>query len=577
MGRIYVLALFLSLHAYFVDGETSSEPQIFAVQTSLGPFETTAEFEVKWSNIEPTEDPHSDWVSLWWVPFQATYVSFVNVSGVAGSGSTKFSLINGRHPFYFRYYRNDSMLAQSKQIAPSGSYPMQLRVSAVDDRYDAMRVSWTSNRSLGVNTVVEFGLDSSALDRTAVANHTTLTHAEMNKLVSPSSPIPIQTAAFENIGSRNLRCGYKCYDDSTFCTLFVDPGLFHSAIVAGLAPNTRYYYRVGERGGLMSPVYYFDSLIPPSQYDGRTFSVLYVADGGVGGNGDQDFQGGLAGGATNNDPPANGADRVWKAMLADQETKKDDLLLFNGDLSYARGWPWTWEVFFHQVSPLLRHIPARYTYGNHEFDYGLNPFPLARGGDSGGEAGLVTARRFNVGDPSSALLEPVTLLYDGPLCVVSLNSESDPEEQARFLEVVLPTINRTVSPWLIVQLHRPMYASATMYGISLQLRQLLSAMFHTYGVDLVLQGHQHYYERLCAINAAGSCALEGDKAPVYIVDGSAGAEFGPTYTPFSPLTVYKDFDVWGYSRMVVNSSHLVWTHMETANPGLPVDTVTLVK
>jgi hypothetical protein len=34
------------------------------------------------------------------------------------------------------------------------------------------------------------------------------------------------------------------------------------------------------------------------------------------------------------------------------------------------------------------------SFGNHEFDFGLNPFPAGRGGDSGGEAGIASARRF---------------------------------------------------------------------------------------------------------------------------------------------------------------------------------------
>jgi hypothetical protein len=51
-----------------------------------------------------------------------------------------------------------------------------------------------------------------------------------------------------------------------------------------------------------------------------------------------------------------------------------------------------------------------------------------------------------------------------------------------------------------------------------------------------MTGHIHYYERLCAVEDEFSCSQTRDR-PIYIADGSAGAEFDPTSTPFSNLTV----------------------------------------
>jgi hypothetical protein len=70
------------------------------------------------------------------------------------------------------------------------------------------------------------------------------------------------------------------------------------------------------------------------------------------------------------------------------------------------------------------------------------------------------------------------------------------------------------------------------------------------------------------------CAAQ---APIYVIDGSAGAEFSPLFTPSYKLTEYKDFSKWGYSRMLVNTTYLKWSHMHTDRPGVPVDTVTLTK
>jgi len=155
------------------------------------------------------------------------------------------------------------------------------------------------------------------------------------------------------------------------------------------------------------------------------------------------------GGATNNDPPANGADKVWQAILQDQATRRDDLCLFNGDTSYARGWPWTWEVFHAQTSPFLKRIPAMVSFGNHEFDFGLNPFPAGRGGDSGGEAGIASARRFSMPEPvNDAAAQIITRASLGALTIFTLSSEHDPAAQASVLEELLPRVNRSVTPWV---------------------------------------------------------------------------------------------------------------------------------
>lgn len=538
-------------------------------------FVHTAKVTVQWNGITPTTDTTSDWISVWWVPFQATYVEYVNITGSDTNGSASFNLLNARHPYYFRYYRNNNMLVQSNQVSPIGAYPHQLRLSLEGlDQQDAMRVTWTSNRT-SVDTVVQYGTDPAALTGQVLATDTTYTHDELNRRVSPDTKIFVMTKAFPDIGSRALRCGHNCYQDNTTCLLFVDPGIFHSAVIDGLKTQTKYFYRVGERNGLMSEVFHFMSkpANTTSNQPEKVLSILYFADGGVGGNGDT--PGSTQGGATNNDPPLNGGDTVWSSVVNDQQSATDDLLLFNGDISYARGWPYTWEVFHDQTAPFMRHIPAVYSYGNHEFDFSGNPWPSARGQDSGGEAGIVASRRFNMANKSI----PISLVSFGPVVVITLSSEHDPVAQAAALQDEIKKINRHLQPWVIVQLHRPLYSSGHIDGTSATLRDTLSPVLEdpANAIDLVLTGHVHYYERTCAIRS-GKCVAKGENAPVYIIDGSAGAEFiSPDSSPSSPLTEYKDFLKWGYSRILVNSTVLTWNHIHTSKPGVPVDSVTLSK
>jgi hypothetical protein len=49
--------------------------------------------------------------------------------------------------------------------------------------------------------------------------------------------------------------------------------------------------------------------------------------------------------------------------------------------------------------------------------------------------------------------------------------------------------------WIVVYFHRPMYSSPTHHAESPNLRDTYHPLFERYGVDLVLQGHNHNYER----------------------------------------------------------------------------------
>jgi hypothetical protein len=93
----------------------------------------------------------------------------------------------------------------------------------------------------------------------------------------------------------------------------------------------------------------------------------YTADAGIGAISDDE-----SGGATHNDPPANGADEVVAAMLRDPFTRSDEFMLLNGDISYARGFPWIWERYFDQVQPLATSMPWMVGMGNHEVDTNEN-------------------------------------------------------------------------------------------------------------------------------------------------------------------------------------------------------------
>jgi hypothetical protein len=98
----------------------------------------------------------------------------------------------------------------------------------------------------------------------------------------------------------------------------------------------------------------------------------------------------------------------------------------------------------------------------------------------------------------------------GKVFIIQLSTEHDMSKdslQYAFLEQALASVDRRVTPFVVVTIHRPIYFAANAVGnqlTSLQLRSYLEDIFLEYEVDLVLGGHQHWYERTCLIHK-GEC------------------------------------------------------------------------
>jgi hypothetical protein len=73
-------------------------------------------------------------------------------------------------------------------------------------------------------------------------------------------------------------------------------------------------------------------------------------------------------------------------------------------------------------------------------------------------------------------------------------------EQLRWLERELQFARRSTDiDWVVVCMHQVMVSSADFNGADLGLRQKYGPLFDRYGVDLVVCGHEHDYERSLAV------------------------------------------------------------------------------
>lgn len=81
-------------------------------------------------------------------------------------------------------------------------------------------------------------------------------------------------------------------------------------------------------------------------------------------------------------------------------------------------------------------------------------------------------------------------------------------EQLKWLREEL---SKSKERWKICFFHHPLYSSGGRHGPELPLREQLEPLFIQYGVDVVLTGHEHFYERIKPQNGI-----------VYFISGGAG-------------------------------------------------------
>ena len=118
----------------------------------------------------------------------------------------------------------------------------------------------------------------------------------------------------------------------------------------------------------------------------------------------------------------------------------------------------------------------------------------------------------------------------GPVHFVALDTEFtflDPVRQAEQLRWLDTDLTSTTQPWTIVFLHRAPYSSGGEHGSSPDVRAAFGPLFERHGVDLVLAGHEHNYERTIPIRESSTTT---DAFVPYVVTGGGGAPLYPSGT-----------------------------------------------
>ncbi|RLN82649.1 hypothetical protein BBJ28_00026225 [Nothophytophthora sp. Chile5] len=142
--------------------------------------------------------------------------------------------------------------------------------------------------------------------------------------------------------------------------------------------------------------------------------------------------------------------------------------------------------------------------------------------------------------------------------------------------------NRDNVPWIFVGMHRPIYNvdgcddNGVPTDQNAYIQAAFEALFIKYSVDVVLMGHEHYYERQLPI-ANSAAVMDGvsadyktytnPQAPVYILSGAAGNVEGIDTTPTgtAPWNAASDYTNYGFSTLEANRTMLSWKFLKSSD------------
>lgn len=333
---------------------------------------------------------------------------------------------------------------------------------------------------------------------------------------------------------------------------FVSPGHLHKVKVTDLETNTEYVYRVGLGfgQGIKWSEKYFDFTSSPPLGSGPTslgkpaVSFLALANQGC---------------HESKDPPTTSSDNSAQqvaqliASMIDKQTIHS--IHHIGGLSYADGAAHIWDKWMDMIQPYASRVPLMVGVGDHEYDHtlgggnGKDPSGIATefgfqpnwgegafDGDTGGECGVPVSKRFAVPDNGNGVF---WYSYDQSLVhTVMLSSEHNVTKGSKqyiWLERDLAAVNRTITPWVILEMSRPMYKDKVKDWLGLMvsegLQNEIEDLLHTYQVDVVLSGHDHMYFRSCDGLYSYKCANGG---PTYLTVGTGGSRLDVNATTLIP-------------------------------------------
>jgi hypothetical protein len=274
----------------------------------------------------------------------------------------------------------------------------------------------------------------------------------------------------------------------------------HEVRLAGLVPETRYYYSVGSTSGTQGggdATTFF--VTPPPTGSARPTRIWVIGDSGT--------------------ANANAA-AVYNAYRTFAGATYTNLWLMLGDNAYNDGTDAEYQAaVFNMYPALLRQSVLWPTLGNHDGHsadsatqtgpyYGI--FTLPRNAEAGGVAsGTEAYYSFDHGNIHFVVLD---------------SYETDRSTTGAMMSWLRADLQAATADWLIAFWHHPPYSKGSHNSDTetelIQMRERFLPVLEDFGVDLVLTGHSHSYERSKFID--GYYGSSSTFSSGHVIDGGSG-------------------------------------------------------
>lgn len=253
----------------------------------------------------------------------------------------------------------------------------------------------------------------------------------------------------------------------------------HAVTLTSLTAATTYTYRIGGSGG---PVTLREQFTTAPSSSTASFKFLVFGDSGSGSQEQMD-------------------------LAKKMEVESFDFALHTGDVIYPMGSAGDYDPkFFKPYGTMLKKHPIFPCIGNHDMiTLGIG-YKQAFYVPANNPSGSKLYYSFEWGDAKFISIDSALFAFYLPLGLAT-----------QWIENELASSTKT---WNIVYFHVPMFSSGT-HGDNKSLQNQLGPLLEKYKVSLVLQGHDHDYERTNPIKKWNNDP--NFKGIPYIVTGGGGA------------------------------------------------------
>ncbi|KAL3945683.1 MAG: hypothetical protein SGBAC_000251 [Bacillariaceae sp.] len=265
-----------------------------------------------------------------------------------------------------------------------------------------------------------------------------------------------------------------------------------------------------------------------------------------------------------------------------------DATILAGDISYNEGDHRRWDTFFDFLDDyeIFHEIPLHIATGNHDIEKREDGNVIFEAYETRFRMPQVQPEQREVFDfPGELNMDAPSypLPYDwgnayysfdyglAKHIVLSAYSSMEPDSaQYKWVKKELKTVDRSVTPWVLVTIHTPLYNTFVEHHYDPQIvaaKEHIEPLLVKYHVNFVLTGHIHAYLR------TGKVAMgeRSDKGPVHITIGAGGRQCMAGFQNEDPedWVEARDASFFGYGRIDIrNSTHAEWRWIPLSASGM---------